>query len=50
MAEVNVGDQAPDFTLPGVSGEDWSLGSVRGSKNLLISFHVLDFTGSAERG
>ncbi|HMK35031.1 MAG TPA: redoxin domain-containing protein [Desulfomonilaceae bacterium] len=35
---LKVGDTAPDFTLPSVSGEKISLGQYRGKKNVLISF------------
>lgn len=51
MGELKVGERAPEFTLPNANGgEEWSLDSVRGQRNVLISFHVLDFTGTAERG
>lgn len=50
MADLNVGDQAPDFTLPNLDGNQWSLSSVRGQKNVLLSFHVYDFTGDSTRG
>jgi peroxiredoxin Q/BCP len=50
MPELNVGDQAPDFTLPNASGDQWSLNSVRGQKNVLLSVHVFDFTGDDSRG
>ncbi len=42
---AEVGDAAPDFTLASVSEGDVSLGNYRGSKNVVLSFHVLDFTG-----
>jgi peroxiredoxin (alkyl hydroperoxide reductase subunit C) len=35
---VKIGDQAPDFTLPSVSGETVSLSRYRGQKNVVISF------------
>jgi len=50
MAELNVGDKAPDFTLPSTVGDQWSLGSVKGQKNVLVSVHVFDFTGDDTRG
>ena len=51
MPELNVGDAAPDFALPNANGgEEWALSSIKGQKPLLVSFHVLDFTGNAERG
>jgi len=36
--KVKVGDQAPDFTLPAVSGENVSLNQYRGKKNVVLSF------------
>lgn len=36
--KVKVGDQAPDFTLPSVSGREISLSRFRGKKNVIISF------------
>lgn len=36
--KVKVGDRAPDFTLPAVSGEKVSLKQFRGKKNVVLSF------------
>ena len=36
--KVKVGDLAPDFTLPAVSGEKITLSQYRGKKNVVISF------------
>jgi peroxiredoxin len=36
--KVKIGDQAPDFTLPSVSGEKVTLSQYRGKKNVVISF------------
>jgi len=38
VLKVKVGDQAPDFTLPSVSGRAISLSRFRGKKNVIISF------------
>ena len=35
---VKIGDSAPDFTLPSVSGEKVTLSRYRGKKNVVISF------------
>ena len=43
---ATVGEPAPDFTLPGVAGEerrDYSLSEFRGSK-VVIAFYPGDFT------
>jgi len=40
-----VGDQAPDFSLPGTpDGDPFSLASYRGSKHVLLAFYVFDFS------
>ena len=42
---VDVGDQAPDFTLPAHTDEDVSLSDYKGKKNVILSFHIHSFTG-----
>lgn len=39
---VEVGDVAPTFTLPSASGEEISLSDFRGSKPVLLYFHMAD--------
>ena len=41
---AEVGDLAPDFTLPSVSEGDVTLSQYQGEKHVVLSFHVLDFT------
>jgi peroxiredoxin (alkyl hydroperoxide reductase subunit C) len=36
--KVKVGDKAPDFSLPAISGKTVSLESFRGQKNVVVSF------------
>ena len=36
--KVKIGDKAPDFTLPAVSGEKVTLSDYRGKKNVVLSF------------
>jgi peroxiredoxin len=36
--KLKIGDRAPDFTLPSISGEKVSLSHYRGNKNVVISF------------
>ena len=43
MAEV--GQLAPDFTLPAHNGDPITLSDYRGSKNVILSFHIFSFTG-----
>jgi peroxiredoxin len=42
---AEVGQPAPDFTLPSTHDSDITLSAYRGQKNVILSFHVLDFTG-----
>jgi peroxiredoxin Q/BCP len=42
-AAVEVGDQAPDFTLPSTTGEAISLSQFRGKKLVFIEFYTNDF-------
>ncbi len=44
MAEPNVGDKAPDFSLKSTSGDMVTLSQLRGQKNALIAFFPLAFT------
>ena len=38
VLKVKVGDRAPDFTLPSISGEKVSLSQFRGKRNVVLSF------------
>lgn len=38
LLKVKVGDRAPDFTLPSLTGEKISLSQYRGKKNVVLSF------------
>ncbi len=40
---LEVGEQAPDFTLPSTTGEQISLSQFRGKRSVLLEFHVNDF-------
>jgi len=42
---LNVGDKAPDFTLPDQNGNKVSLSQFLGKKNVVVAFYVLAFTG-----
>ena len=43
---VDVGEQAPDFTLPSTSGGMISLSQFRGKQLVLLEFHRNDFGGT----
>jgi len=45
LAEVKVGDAAPDFTLKDQDGKDVKLSSFAGKKNVLLAFYPKDFSG-----
>ena len=40
---LEVGERAPDFTLPSTTGEKISLGQFKGKKMVLVEFYVADF-------
>lgn len=40
---LEVGDRAPDFTLPSTTGGNVSLSQFRGKKLVLLEFYVHDF-------
>ncbi len=42
---TEIGQSAPDFTLPDQSGNQVSLSQFLGKKNVVLSFYVFDFTG-----
>lgn len=44
QAAPDVGDPAPDFTLPGSDGKQYSLSELRG-KHVVIAFFPKAFTG-----
>lgn len=39
-----VGDRAPDFTLPATTGDSISLGQFRGKRAVLLEFYGADFS------
>lgn len=42
-AALEIGEKAPDFTLPSTTGEKISLSQFRGKKLVLLEFYVADF-------
>jgi peroxiredoxin Q/BCP len=45
MAMPDVGDKAPDFSLPVSREEKVGLGDFLEKKNVVLAFYPLDFTG-----
>jgi peroxiredoxin len=45
---VDVGDEAPDFELPDGDRAPVRLSSYRGSKNVVVVFYPLSFTGTCQ--
>jgi len=43
--QLKVGDEAPDFTLPGTDGKPVKLSDFRGKKNVVLAFFPAAFTG-----
>jgi len=44
-ATLQVGDKAPDFTLPDQNGKPVSLSQFQGKESVVLAFYVLAFTG-----
>ncbi len=42
---AEIGQPAPEFTVPAHNGDDVSLSKFKGEKNVLLSFHIFSFTG-----
>lgn len=47
--KVEIGDEAPDFVLPAVGGEAFSLGSLRGRKVVLFFYPMDDSPGCTQQ-
>jgi cytochrome oxidase Cu insertion factor (SCO1/SenC/PrrC family) len=43
--KLKVGDMAPDFTLPDLTGKTVKLSDFRGKNNVVLAFYVFAFTG-----
>lgn len=43
VTALEIGEKAPDFTLPSTTGESISLSQFRGKKHVLLEFYINDF-------
>jgi hypothetical protein len=43
VTAVEVGEKAPDFTLPSTTGEQISLSQFQGKQHVLLEFYGVDF-------
>jgi peroxiredoxin len=41
---ADIGELAPDFSLPSANNETVSLAQFRGKNHVILSFHVFNFT------
>ena len=48
MADIVVGDQAPDFTLPRTLEEKLTLSDILKEKKVVLMFYLFDFAGDPE--
>jgi peroxiredoxin len=48
MADLNVGDKAPDFSLPITLEEKVTLSDVLEEKKVVLAFYIFDFAGDRE--
>jgi peroxiredoxin len=44
MEALQVGEMAPNFSLPATTKEEISLTEYRGKKNIVVAFYGMDFT------
>lgn len=44
QVEIKVGGDAPDFKLQGIGGKEHTLSELKGKKNAVLLFYVLDWT------
>jgi peroxiredoxin len=44
VSAIEVGDKAPEFTLPATTGEKISLSQFRGKKIVLLEFYGADYS------
>jgi peroxiredoxin len=48
MANINVGDKAPDFSLPITLEDKITLSNMLKDKKVVLAFYIFDFAGDLE--
>ena len=48
MADISIGDRAPDFSLPITLQEKMTLSDVLKEKKVVLAFYIFDFAGDWE--
>ena len=48
MADINVGDKAPEFSLPVTLTDKLALSDVLKDKKVVLAFYIFDFAGDLE--
>lgn len=48
MADINIGNKAPDFSLPVTFKDKMTLSDVLKDKNVILAFYIFDFSGDLE--
>ena len=48
MANIQVGDKAPDFSLPITLTDKMALSDVLKDKKVVLAFYIFDFAGDRE--
>ena len=48
MADINLGDKAPDFSLPVTLKDKMKLSDVLKDQKVILNFYLFDFAGDLE--
>jgi len=48
MADINVGDKTPDFSLPITLKDKMTLSDMLKDKKVVLAFYIFDFAGDLE--
>jgi peroxiredoxin len=48
MTDINIGDKAPDFSLPITLEDKITLSNILKDKKVVLAFYIFDFAGDLE--